>query len=30
MIDLLHDTIMFSIFDVKELKHLDKMTTQIN
>ena len=30
MIKLLHDTIMFSIFDSKELENLDKMTAQIN
>ncbi|MFK5894869.1 MAG: Crp/Fnr family transcriptional regulator [Pseudomonadota bacterium] len=30
MINLLHDTIMFNIFDAKALENLDKMTTQVN
>jgi CRP/FNR family transcriptional regulator, dissimilatory nitrate respiration regulator len=29
MIDLLHDTIMFKVFDAKQLADLDKMTTQV-
>jgi len=30
MINLLQDTLMFNVFDLKKIEHLDKMTTQIN